>query len=212
MYGGMYEDWDGDHEDSGDGDDWFCRVLVVPSVYHFGHGEGDNPEMPGLTMYNVDTCEKFCLQAGTGCIAAFQGEDTCGEHREEVPCNAPFDVAHEGPENKTHMCECGKDIPHLDMCLDGYGEKYGDKGTICPAGTMVDGPSFHGMMVRTIADLQPTQLQTLACPEGFLGSVTVMCGAGGKLCPLWNDCQPIPSEMCHSVGAACFAPKIGDAM
>ena len=98
------------------------------------------------------------------------------------------------------------------MCLDGYGEKYGDKGTICPAGTMVDGPSFHGMMVRTIADLQPTQLQTLACPEGFLGSVTVMCGAGGKLCPLWNDCQPIPSEMCHSVGAACFAPKIGDAM
>ena len=22
----------------------------VPSVYHFGHGEGDNPEMPGLTM------------------------------------------------------------------------------------------------------------------------------------------------------------------
>jgi hypothetical protein len=196
----------------------------VPSVFHFAAAPKEWPDgpptMPGVHMYVVDTCEKFCLQAGTACVAAWRGEDTCGEWggAEMVPCNAPFDVSKDDEARRLdhghgvgHMCECSwDDMEHLAPCLDGYDSKYGDEGTICPAGKMVDGPNFHGMMVRTIADMEPTAMQTIACPEGYLGSVTVMCGAGGQLCPMWNDCQPLPSEMCHSVGAACFTPK-GDA-
>jgi hypothetical protein len=206
-YGGYGENsYDGyGHEDS-------CRVLVAPSVYHFGLEEG-TPTMPGITMYKVNTCEKFCLHAGAfSCKAAFRSDhDACGSG-EEVPCNAPFDVDYTAPEPgyREHMCECGENVaPQMEKCLENYDEKYYGEGKICPAGTIVDGPSLRGMMLRTIADMQPTQIQTLACPEGFLGSVTVMCGAGGTLCPMWNDCQPVPSEMCHSIGGACFAAKLG---